>query len=367
MENKDNLLGVVKTLFKWKKEIFYLCLATGIGAIIITLLLPVYYESMTVFLVSSSDRAKREILFNDGTLEGEYYGNENDIDRILTIAESNDLVDYLVDSFNLYQHYDINPERARARYNVRRHFAKLYNVTKTKRDAIELTIEDTDKELAAKIANAARRKIDQIAQSLIKESQLEELKIYEADIKTKELQLKILSDSLVQLRSKYGVYNSNVQTETLTAQYSQAESKLVRSEARLEALKVTSNIHPDTIKYLSAAVSGMKLEVTKLGEKVKLFNEGMAIVNIYEEQYRAANETLGTVKELTKELKATYDSNIPAVLLVEEANIPVIKSRPKRSIIVIAAVFAAFLFGIIGVLLLDIYRSVDWKDIVNAK
>lgn len=367
MEKKDNLLEVIKTLLKWKKEIIYLCIIAGIGSIIISLLLPVYYQSTTVFLVSSSDRAKREILFNDGTLEGEYYGNENDIDRILTIAESNDLVDYLIDSFDLYEHYDINPDRPRSKYNIRRHFAKLYEVNKTKRDAIELSMEDTDKELAAKIANAARHKVDQIAQSLIKESQLEELKIYEADIKTKESQLGILSDSLIRLRGQYGVYNSIVQTESLTAQFSQAESKLIRSEARLEALESTPGVNQDTIRYLKAAVKGMKSEVEKLNDKVVLFNEGMAIVNIYEEQYKLASETLGEVKELTKELKATYDSNIPAVLLVEEATTPVIKSRPKRSIVVIAAVFVAFLFGIIGILLLEAYRAIDWKELANAK
>jgi uncharacterized protein involved in exopolysaccharide biosynthesis len=367
MEKKDNLLEVIKTLLKWKKEIIYLCIIAGIGSIIISLLLPVYYKSTTVFLVSSSDRAKREILFNDGTLEGEYYGNENDIDRILTIAESNDLVDHLIDSFNLYEHYDINPDRPRSKYNIRRHFAKLYDVTKTKRDAIELSMEDTDKELAAKIANAARKGIDQIAQSLIKESQLEELKIYEADIKTKESQLAVLSDSLIRLRGQYGVYNSIVQTESLTAQFSQAESKLIRSEARLEALESTTGVNRDTIRYLKAAVKGMKQEVEKLNDKVVLFNEGMAIVNIYEEQYKLASETLGEVKELTKELKATYDSNIPAVLLVEEATTPVIKSRPKRSIVVIAAVFVAFLFGIIGILLLEAYRAIDWKELADAK
>ena len=367
MENKDNLLEVIKTIFKWKKELIYLCGATFIGSIVITLLLSVYYESTTVFLVSSSDRAKREILFNDGTLEGEYYGNENDIDRILTIAESSELADYLIDSFKLYKHYDINPDRPKAPYNVRRRFFKLYNVTKTKRDAIELTVEDTDKLLAAKIANAARQKLDHIAQSLIKESQLEELKIYQADILAKETQLKVLSDSLVRLRDKYGVYNSIVQSESLTSQYSMAESKLIRSEARLDALKSIRGVHPDTIRYLDAAVKGMKQEVEKLDSKVGLFNEGMAVVDIYEEQYKVASETLGEVKELSKELKATYDSNIPAVLLVEEATIPVIKSRPKRSIIVIAAVFVAFLFGIIGVLLLDIYKSINWKEIVDAK
>ena len=367
MENKENLLGVLRTLFKWKKEIIYLCIIAGIGSIIITLLLPVYYKATTVFLVSSSDRAKRELLFNDGSLEGEYYGNENDIDRILTIAESTELKDYLIDSFNLYEHYDINPDRPRSPYNIRRKFDKLYEVIKTKRDALELSIEDTDKELAARIANAARNKIDKIAQNLIKDSQLEEIKTYDADILRKTNQLNVLGDSLRNLRGRYGVYNSKTQTETLMAQLSTTESRLVRSHTRLEALKKMPRINPDTIRYLQASVKGMEVEVKSLQEKVEIFNEGMVVVDIYDKQYQEASLSLSEVQELNKELRATYDSNIPAVMLVEKATAPVIKSRPKRSILVIASVMVAFFFGIIGVLLLDIYKSINWKEITDAK
>ena len=367
MENKENLLGVLKTLYKWRKEIIYLCIAAGLGSIVITLLLPVYYQATTVFLVSSSDRAKRELLFNDGSLEGEYYGNENDIDRILTIAESNELADHIIDSFNLYEHYDINPDRPRSQYNVRRHFAKLYDIKKTKRDALELSVEDTDKEMAATIANAARQKIDKIAQNLIKDSQLEEIKIYEADIRRKDQDLQVLSDSLRNLRDRYGVYNSRTQTETLLSQLSTAESKLIRSTQRLEVLKTTPRIHPDTIRYLEAAVSGMNVEVESLQDKVDIFNEGMAIVDIYDKQYQEASLGLSEVLELTKELRATYSSNIPAVMLVEKASIPAIKSRPKRSILVIAAVMLAFVFGIIGVLLFEVYKTINWKEITDAK
>ena len=163
-KNTDNLLGVLKTLFKWKKQIFLVCLIAGIGSVIISLLLPVYFQATTVFLAASPDQAKPELIFGSGTLEGEYYGNENDIDRILTIAESSELFDFLIDTFNLYQHYKIDSTANRAPYRVKKKLAKLYDVAKTKRDAIELSVEDQDKELAAAIANTARRKINEILQ-----------------------------------------------------------------------------------------------------------------------------------------------------------------------------------------------------------
>ena len=43
MENQYHLLGILKILIKWRKQILYACLATAIGSALISLLLPVYF------------------------------------------------------------------------------------------------------------------------------------------------------------------------------------------------------------------------------------------------------------------------------------------------------------------------------------
>ena len=369
METRENLLGVLKSLFKWKKQILYVCAAAALGSIIIVLLLPVYYQAHTVFLAASPDQAKPELLFSKGTLEGEYYGNENDIDRILTLAESTELVDFLIDSFNLYEHYKIDPEGPRSPYWVRKKFASLYEVKKTKRDAIQLSMEDRDPELAATIAKTARIKINQITQNLIKESQLRAMNTYDDNIKNKERLLNVLGDSLVILRGRYGIYNTESQTETLTAQYSQSEARLIRNRSRLEALRTAKGVKGlrDTIIMVEALIAGIQGEVDTLRSKIALFNEGMAKVDIFEKQYAEANLSLSQDQEKNKQLQATYKSDIPAILLVEEASVPIIKSRPQRKIIVLASVVIAFLFCIVAVLLIENYKDINWREIYHGK
>lgn len=367
-KNTDNLLGVLRTLFKWKKQILSVCLIAGIGSIIISLLLPVYYQATTVFLAASPDQAKPELIFGSGTLEGEYYGNENDIDRILTIAESAELFNYLVDTFNLYQHYDIDSTAHRAQYRVKKKLAKLYQVTKTKRDAIELSVEDKDKVFAANIANTARRKINEILQNLIKESQLKTMKTYGDNIQNKEGLLQITGDSLIALRARYGIYNSDAQTETLTSQFDQSEATLIRNKKRLEYFKNSPRKVPqDTILKVEALVQGLEAEVETLRVKIKLFNDGMAKVDVYEQQHIEANQSLSEDKEREKQLKAAYNSTIPAILLVESAHVPLIKSRPKRMFVVLGACMVVFFFTVIGVLILENYRDVNWREIYHGK
>ena len=367
MKNKDSLIGVLETLFRWKKQIFITCLIAGIGAIAISLTLSNYYKASTTFLAVSPDQSTPQSLYGTGQLKTEYYGNKNDIDRLLTIAQSSELLNYLIDTFNLYEHYEINPDRPKAGFKVRQKFLGLYEVTKTKRDAIELSVEDKDRELAAAIANAARNKIDQIAKNLIISGQNKTIKSYQENILSKEQQLKILSDTLAVLRKHYGIYNMSGQSESLTQQLSETESKLIRNRAKLEAMKSTPGISRDTIKLLQASVSGEEKELASLNEKMDLFNEGFSVVGILERQYFESNLTLSEDKERLKQVLATAQSDIPSLIIVEQAETPLIKSRPKRSILVLGAGLLAFLFSVIGVLIIDAYKDINWKAIYHGK
>ena len=65
-------------------------------------------------------------------------------------------------------------------------------------------------------------------------------------------------------------------------------------------------------------------------------------------------------------MKSIHASYIPTTLLVEAGDVPYIKSRPKRAIIVISATLIAFILSIIGILLLENYRDVNWKELLDA-
>lgn len=366
-ENKDNLLDVIRTLFRWKRQIIGVVLAAAIGTAVISLFLHNYYKGTTVFLAVSPDQAKPEALFGDGQVLTEYFGNENDIDRLLTIAQSGELFNFMVDSFQLYQHYDIDSTQKRAKYKVRKEFLSSYDIEKTKRDALELTIEDRDPELAAKMANTARRKVAEIARRLIREGQERTIVSYQDNIRSKEALLSVLGDSLIAKRRRYGIYNIAGQSEALTSQVSQAEALLISNQARLEALKSSTGVPRDTIVQLKAKVSGYQRSFENLTQKVDHFNDGMAEVGTYDRQYIEANATLSEDKERLKQALSVYHSDIPAIVVVEEAETPLIKSRPKRSLIVIGATLVAFLFVVIGVLLLDTYQDVNWKSVYKGE
>ncbi len=366
MENRDNLLGVVETVFKWKKFILSTSIVAAIGAAIISLTLPVYYESTTIFYAASPDLAVPEVIFGTSSEAPDYYGTGNDIDRILSIANSGELALFMIDSFHLYDRYNIKQESRLGPYAVRKKFEKHFDVIKTKYDAIELSIEDRDKEMASKMTNAARERVNFLAQKLVRESQDKIIKTYELNISQKEQDMAALNDSLQKVRVAFGVYNTEEQAAGLSQLIAESESRLNNATAKLSIFE-RINFNRDSIALLKANISGYENQLSKMQERLDRFNQGMALVDVLTKTQKDASEQLTQNKQRYKQTKAAYESGFPATLLLEEAPIPVIKSRPKRAVIVVAATAVAFVFSVLGVLIFDTYKDVNWKEILHLK
>jgi len=364
MEQRENLLDIIKVLFQWKKPIIYLCLGIGLLSALLSLLLPNYYQSTSIFYVASLDQTKPGQIFGTSTSDSDFYGNDHDNDRLLTIAESNEVADYIIQKFDLYKHYDIDVTNEKAPFKVKEKFFKYYKVMKTKRDAIELSMEDIDREQAANIVNEARVKIDELYIKVVK-NQLEKLKqSLKKNIQEKQNNIAQVNDTLMYYRNTYGVYTES-QGEIFAEQLLTTDSKLLREQTRLSALEKNPSVSRDTIDLMRATVQGYKNELKTLQEKVHLFNKGVSKVNVLEREEKELGNRLGFQKIQLSQLQTTIDSPISGINLIEAGTIPVIKSRPKRSIIVVSAVLISLIFSIIGVLLFDVYKDVDWKEIFS--
>lgn len=356
MEQNDNLVGVIKTLYQWRKQIIGLAFLAAIGTAGISLLMPNFFKATTVFLAASPDLARPDVLYGKSN-GGQPYGNSNDIDRILTIANSNELRDYLIDTFKLFEHYRINPDHPKSYVWARQKLSSRMEITKTKRDAIELSFEDVDSQLAALIANAARERINFLVQEVIKSNQRKNLTSYEAGIMAKESILRDLADSLTRLRARYQIYNTREVSTDLTERYIMAQGNYYRFKGRWEAMRSNPRIPRDSVAFAEATMKGYKSEVEGLQKDLSNLAGGEAILMQVETRYYTSNGMLGDEVEKAKMLRTALEADVPSVMLVEAAEVPVLKSRPKRSILVVAAGAIAFIIAVFGVLLFHVYQE----------
>ena len=75
---------------------------------------------------------------------------------------------------------------------------------------------------------------------------------------------------------------------------------------------------------------------------------------------------LGIDIERYKLLKSTFETSFDAVHVVEFANKPLRKSRPKRSILVLAAGLAAFLITSLAAIAAVYSKKVNWKEVLRS-
>ncbi len=367
MANKDNLISVVGALFRYRRPILWATFLTGIGSLLISVfLLDNMYKATTTFYPLSSDVFKPEQMFGTSTKDMDYYGTEADVDRLLTIGQSGDMYNFLIKKFDLYKHYKIDTASERAPIKVREALEKLYAVRKTKEDAIEVSVEDKDRALAAVMANAARDKIDEIAQRLVREVQYNQIRGFESNFLQKEKGMQVIGDTLSVMRNIYGVIDPQTQTEAVTKVSVEAQGNYIRSKARLEALKGVSSVTQDTLAMLGATVKGYEEELKQSVETMKKYNAGFNSVSLMKELYEQERNQLGRDKQRYLQLKVAYETPTQALKTFETASVPIDKSRPKRSIIILSTMLIAFVLMVVGALVADNYKDVDWSEITGS-
>jgi uncharacterized protein involved in exopolysaccharide biosynthesis len=365
MSNQDySMQDLLKSLSKNKKYILYTTLAAAVVSIMISLLLPVYYKSTTSFYAASPDLGLPNVV---GTSESDrdVYGSDYDIDRVLSISESETIYTFLIDSFKLYEHYDIDLSNVKAPYFVREELKDMYKVLKTKLGAIELTVEDKDPIFAANMANAARDKINEVSQALMKGSQHKTLSSYELNIKSQARAIEAISDSMKRYRTLYKIIDTESQAEVYSELLAKANAAYEGNKATYEYFKESGG-RRDSIRKYTVLMNTSQRKLASLNKETENFNAGVSKVQQLVIEYERLINQVAVDRQRNKLLKSAYQSPFSALHIIDTANPPVIKSKPKRSLIVLGASFLAFLFSAAYVLLKNNLKGINWREIWDA-
>lgn len=370
MNTNESLLGVFHTIYQWRKRLIYATLAVGVATALISLFLDDYYQASTTFYAASSDLTKPDRVFGPPGSYVEYFGSGADIDRLLTIAGSTQLVDRMIDTFDLFTRFQIDPQGEKARERVRLKMSGRLSINQTKYDGIIIQVEDTDPEQSAIMANTARNIVDQITREHIRNSQKLLLETYEISIDQKQEYLTHLADSLEGIQRSFGVYDYRLQYQVIGDQISRKTIQLAGDEARLETYRRIQYNNRDTIANITARVAALQSELADLngtsdGKRFNIrdFGHGATLFSKVQQQFESTKNQLSYDMEKANHLRAAMDGDTPAVIPFEEALAPEIKVRPKRAFMVITAMALTFVFGILYLLVKRQYEQLNWKQL----
>jgi len=313
-------------LKKWK--IIFAITAIGAVISIITSLLitPKFQSSVILYPATSESLAKSVIRDDMGSKGALQFGEEEEVEQVLQILNSDELKNKIIKKYNLYEHYEIAEDAQYPKTQLKKEYNSNISVERTKFMSVRIEVLDKDPKMAAKIANA----ISTFADTLMNDIKLKRAKIalellkerYEEEQNT----IETLEDSLKEIR-KMGINNYESQAEVFNDAYAQA-----LAENRVRGAR-------------------------KIEEKLEILSE---YGGAYESMTQKLQLSISRVKFLNKkveEMEIEANSNVPHVFIVDRAIPSEKKAYPVRWLIVVVSTFGAFVFSILVLLILDTYRK----------
>lgn len=357
------MITLLKQLSAHRKFIIRIIASAAIISLVVSLLLPVYYESTTIFYAANESLAAPQAV---GGTDRDYYiyGDDDDRDRLLSVANGGEVKDFLIDKFDLYTVYDIDSSKRRGPYEVRIQLDDLYKVQKNEFGGIDISVEDVDRYRAADMANAARDKVSSIVQAMIKGSQKKMISNITENVAKKDTIINTKDEELQKLREQYSIYDTETQGSLFAELLTSTNANINQVNGKL-AMK--GSVPRDSIRKWQALLRGLETKKSELVKDLDQYNKGLSQVMKIEQELARYTSQYNVDKERLNQLLATYEAPFTALHVVETAGVPVVKSRPKKAIIILAATFITALLAVLFVLIREAFKQVPWDEVLQSE
>lgn len=401
-----------KNLFiLWRKRRFVAknVVIVAVASVIIALLLPKWYSSEATILSSGAGRFN--ILSSISPIPISDFGLSSiseDINTFIAILNSRSVKEYMVKKFDLVNRYD---EKDLEFAMVA--FEDKMELEVTEEGTLKISVIDKKPEIAKAMVVELLTKLDSVNQQLgmdkgrfnreFLEQRLNETKtdLAIAEIRLKDFQEKTgIIDIVSQISAQYEAYGQiyiqemqaygQLYNQEMIA-YTELYSLKAQTEIQLNVSKVTLNPNNPAVKryeimlneqekqldLITSSLDKQLLDIISGFEKI----EGKNLINELEHLPTMINfdnfpvlgmENARLIRELTIQntllelLLPQYETarleeskNIPTLQVIDEPKVAINKTKPIRSLIVIASVIMAFLLSIVYIYL-D-YYSVDFR------
>jgi capsular polysaccharide biosynthesis protein len=313
-----NFLELIKFIIKWRKQLAIITISAAVVSYLITFALKPEYKSKAVFYPGTVNSISYALFYNlkERAQDALAYGDEENVEQYMQLAKSSQLREKISADFNLMEHYGIDANDPKRYAKLNKKFDKYVSVNRTPFNSVEVIVFDTDPELSARIANAVMYNTDSLKKLSQRIVAQQAYNIVKQEYENKVAIIDSLSQMTRTLGSE-GVYNVEEQSRGL--------AELIG--------KGTNNSFTDK-------------ERKNLGQHVGDF------VSL-DEQIRFEAEQLTDLRKKYNQCKLDLDSKLSNIFVVDIAQPNYDKTYPMRLIIAILTAVAAFIFSIIGIVVME--------------
>ena len=301
MDNNFNNLSLVQLILKWKWHIIIITVAAAIcGA--------VFSSSAFITPLYKSEAVAYPANINP-------YSDESETEQMLQLINAQSIMDSIIEKYDLWTDYKIDKNYKYGKtYMINEYHSKI-KISKTPYEAVSITVQDKDPEVACNIAKDILNFYNDKVQSIHKKKNMEVVEMYARQLREKQQGIDSLKTRMSELAETYGVLEYSSQSKEVTRSWLSGSAKATELKQNVE-------------KYGP--------EMIDLSAKIE--TEATAYANIkvdYEQELRFLNSDF------------TYSNIVTEPFPADK------KSFPVRWVVVALSALGAFLLSIVVIFIIE--------------
>ncbi|NDC40910.1 MAG: hypothetical protein EBZ77_05065 [Chitinophagia bacterium] len=322
-----NLISIVKTLRKNQRLILIITLCCMVLGGIAFFIKKPKYKSTAVFLVSSPLYGDRNTLFrNQETRYVDYFGGDDDIDRVLALLNSDTVRQRIIRDCQFDVIYRSDLTAGKGNEFLMNVLKKNLDIKRSEYKEIAITYTAYDSTTAANVANTTVKILEETFRWYYASTKAKMNIALKAKIADLDSSINLLTDSLTNMRDRYGIYSiiSPVRETATPADLKGSGKGFARAIEEIQNVEsIKDQLVMDRAKYISA----------------------------------------------TNEFAASSNAEMDYVKVISRA-LPMSKpAGPDLIIVIIACAFIGFFFTTVFILIRDYYALLrnSINDAINAQ
>jgi len=327
-----NSLNILFFLYKWRKSLVIIGIATFLISSFIALTIREKFKSTVILFPATTSSISKALLSETSFKQDDVlqFGAEEEAEQMLQILNSDEIRTKISEKYNLLNHYEIDTADKFKRTKLYDEFQSNITFKRTEYMSVKIEVMDINPDTAALIANDIAALHDTAKIRMQRERATEALRIVKKEYLQKETDVNRMTDS-IKIINSYGLYDYESQSEVTTGQYAIAISK------------------------------GDQRAIKALEEKLKVIADyGSTYVSL-RDNLEFQRKQLNLLKTKYEGTKADVEQVLPQKFIVSNAFPAEKKSYPVRWIIVVVSTMASLLMAVIAILLLENIKQFNIK------
>ena len=379
-EAPSQVVNVLRNLWAQRRMLGKAIFGGFAAGALVALLIPARYQSTTRLMPPDSQaNASLGMLAaltaksgnGMGTVAGELLGIRGSGALFTGILGSRTVEDRLVARFQLHKVYGIRLEQ-----DTRAKLAEDTEISEDRKSGIiTISVTDQDPKLAAGIAQAYVKELNQLVAELSTSAAHRERVFLEERLGSVKLDLDDASQKFSQFESANKTIDIKEQARAMVQGAAAIEGELIATESELKGLEEIYTVNNVRVRSVKARIAELRRQLDKMGGATATGNRespaisdaayptirrlpllGVAYADLYRRMQiqEAVYETLTQQFELAKVQEA---KEIPSVKVLDAASLPERKSFPPRTLI---ALLGAFVVS--GAAAMSIVARASWEE-----